>query len=1009
MGNHHSTANQNRLSKPKTNTNSPSPSLQIDSPISASSRYADLSAKGRQQIKETLLSPTDTDFGSAVWSNKDDDLGEPSTQTRGRSLSVTSRSNSRTNSRSNSLSCFGSKHGSTTKLPGMSDSRISLGSTAQVDLEAAIKLLQEVKRNASPEDLAALHEALELSEGSAATPTEQGLSRRNSLMDRSSSLTRRRSLLQTPGVATRTAPVEGRRRTWNSWKAPKLEPKEEAKWRLTSKGAPTSSRLTALDLIEGDRGTSTPRAQTPGEMDYSHLGNLRLGSLVVTNGAASPASSVKITKQSSHQAEEEDYFSTAEVGSSPLVMKTTRRRGHAKSKSSVLPITAAMHSDLATTNRELAKAKPIQDHLSANSKGRSFDARPEQEPPKNLRISTQNTDILAHDANRLAQSYQAYIPFSPFRATTEGHNDEYGNLLGSMEKTSEEEIYELDGTSLIKPAYEVVSTSPGLSSPAQRSAAPEVQSSKPSQRPPPRTADSGYSSGGSLRLTNREQIKDIRPVTSTTRNSSPLKRDSAKSEESDSSDQLAQSVPLVEHELPSSTTVHAKPSQRPSSLKIRDLSARSSARFSTSETIPSPQTPRSIGSNASFESTSSAAQKRLQRKRQSQTERPVVQSCQPILEGTIPDVPDSVRANFSRRLSHTPGMECLTHTYPTTEHVLAAEPALDTPSTAAVRNSQLTELEPDRPPTPPVHDRRRSFSLFRRKSTVENKDPNREGETAPIDVLDLGTIASALGQSPYDAAMSGPLRKTVTSPTHPHQLGNRLPRAKSMVSMDSEFAAEVARMRSKDRALAEREMPTKHTRDVPTVSARLLVQQRRSYHNLKMEAGEAKALKRRPKSFYQDMPPVPSINMARVSTQHTLVPSHRKTTSAINHNVRTSEHGQVVSQLVGKYGHDGQPLSQDTRSQRRQSTGENLRARNELAEASAFTINSRMMSQPPENMAAWGRYSGGLAYNYEGRGVGIGGSAGTRQLHSVASNKSLNWRNQYGVDLTDVPVMLQRV
>jgi hypothetical protein len=159
MGNNQSTTNHhNRLSKPKTNTNSPGLAAGTESPVSLSSRYADLSAKGRYQIKEALLSPIDTDVGSAVWSNKNEDaIGELAPRARGRPMSVVSRSNSRTNSRtnsrSNSLSCFGSRHGSSTKLTDLHGSKTS---DAQVDLDAAIRLLQEVKRNGSPEDLAAL-------------------------------------------------------------------------------------------------------------------------------------------------------------------------------------------------------------------------------------------------------------------------------------------------------------------------------------------------------------------------------------------------------------------------------------------------------------------------------------------------------------------------------------------------------------------------------------------------------------------------------------------------------------------------------------------------------------------------------------------------------------------------------------------------------------------------------------------------------------------------------------
>lgn len=53
------------------------------------------------------------------------------------------------------------------------------------------------------------------------------------------------------------------------------------------------------------------------------------------------------------------------------------------------------------------------------------------------------------------------------------------------------------------------------------------------------------------------------------------------------------------------------------------------------------------------------------------------------------------------------------------------------------------------------------------------------------------------------------------------------------------------------------------------------------------------------------------------------------------------------------------------------------------------------------------RYSGGLDYNYE-PGLGLGGSAGTRDLRSVASRKSLVTSYQFGIDLSDVPVFLQR-
>jgi hypothetical protein len=164
MGNNQSTANRHhRLAKPKTNKNSLG--LVSDSPASISSRYADRSAKSRYQIRETTpLSPLDTESGSGDWSKDEDAIGQLAPCPRGRPLSLMSRSNSRansransrTNSRTNSLSCFGSRHGSAAKLSDLHDSKTSVATHTQVDLDTAIRLLQEIKKNGSPEDLAAL-------------------------------------------------------------------------------------------------------------------------------------------------------------------------------------------------------------------------------------------------------------------------------------------------------------------------------------------------------------------------------------------------------------------------------------------------------------------------------------------------------------------------------------------------------------------------------------------------------------------------------------------------------------------------------------------------------------------------------------------------------------------------------------------------------------------------------------------------------------------------------------
>ena len=52
-----------------------------------------------------------------------------------------------------------------------------------------------------------------------------------------------------------------------------------------------------------------------------------------------------------------------------------------------------------------------------------------------------------------------------------------------------------------------------------------------------------------------------------------------------------------------------------------------------------------------------------------------------------------------------------------------------------------------------------------------------------------------------------------------------------------------------------------------------------------------------------------------------------------------------------------------------------------------------------------GRYDGGLNFGYE-PGLGVGGSAGTRNMKTGASRKSVHVSVGYGIDLSDVPIFV---
>ncbi|KAH6866690.1 hypothetical protein BKA58DRAFT_388442 [Alternaria rosae] len=999
MGNQPSTENHNKLSKPRTNTNSSSAAVKFDSPQPTASRSADLTPEGRQQIKDALLSPIASEFDPTTWTHEDDGLGE-ATKTRGRASTVGSRSNSRTNSRANSrtnsLSCFRSKHSSAAQLTGLADSKLSLASVSHVDVAEAIRLLQQVKKNGTPEDLAALQEVLESPEEPPQPVAEAPPSRRTSLVDRSSSsLTRRQSLVQTPGVGTRHSPIEGRRRTWNSWKAPKLTPEEEAKWQPKSKAKAHLSPQAALRLSDEHRDNDTARAHTPSDLDYAHLGNLQPGTLVVTNGAASPVPSSETLEL--RKTEDEDYFEATEYASSPLMIKSTRRRAHTRSKSAAVPATCSLYELEANE-----VATPYDSETPVVMMAYTSEPQPiiEDESPKFLRLTPQSKK----GAAQFAQSYQDDIPLSPFLAseeTTEPKQREPSPTLPEPKPQPEIEI----------------------SAPSSPSTAPtsNKSKSKASQRPAPRTTDSGYSSAASLRIVDQESTENATTILCHRCNDSPQMVEVNQGRETRRSILVKQNRQFVESPTTTSDSDGSTESGRSKQLlsvnvqKARYLpalnspvpSTSSSTRSSTSECVHSPTTPRSISSRASFDSASLKQQKRFHKKRPSHAEHPIVQSCQPIPEGTIPEVPTKVRAKFERRVSSSPGMDCLTHTYPTKEHVSVDDSTMEASAPEQTEFKPLAELESERAPTPPAHGRRRSLSFFRRKSAPAQSQNEQEPEQASLDVVHLGTITSSLGTSPYDIAMSDTPRQRVVSPTHPHQLGSSLPRSKSMVTMDSKSAAEFARLHSKDLSVAGRDRPPQ--------------QRRKSYHNMNKESGEATASRLRPQSV--DVPPVPSINTARLTVPQTGRPQGpRAAPSPRPRSPRGSppmiRYGSPPQKLPPQ-GVISQRQSQ-VWHQRRRTLGDRLYSDVNLdlysdpndASNNASPVESPIEMTPPKevkapnNMSSWDRFSGGLEYNYE-HGAGIGGSAGTRSHHSNASLKSLAFQHQYGVDLSDVPIMIR--
>jgi hypothetical protein len=972
--------------------------------------------KAKSNAKSSLASPRETDFIFA--SDEDDDIGALAGHLQ-RRLSTVSRSNSL-------RSPTTSVHASNSKLGSLPGSKVSLVSdTLQVDIDTAVKIIQEVKKNASPEDIVALHKALQPS-GPATSPSPTpGLGRKLSAAARSSqSLIRRRSLA-TPGLATRGSPADPSRRSWALF-GTSLPPPQNQEWKVDMMGTSPLTKLAALDLAKDGRESPTPRAKTPGDMEYSHLGALKVGSLFVTNGAPSPAPSTIMQLATRDASQEEDYFTASEGCSSPVSWFPRRKaRAHARSKSAVLPrpslqkLTNRKPSPVTQEKRTSRCDSPLK-----NEAPFQYYAADDEEDAEPLRLRLQ---VVNKSADTLARDYQAEIASSPYatedtslevQATANSKltgTDDEGFADGALNDAvsfREEAFRILDGT-----IFSDIHSLYGESSHAPNTGISE----RHFRRPAPSKADSGYSSGGSLHAVERFEDAFKEGTASILPKNAARLADLKESGNGPSGDESTRRYTFknmltlpVSKPLPPVPT-HESVTGKPSHLHSLEGSASEANR---------PVTPKSIFSQPSSQDKGSA-QRKLQKRRPSSQNLPVVQSCQPIPEGSIPGVPSEVRAKFTRRLSETPGMECLTRTYLSTTHTDSSEALVDSPATVpvklptpspspAARPRHHRRAQTERPSTPPSHGLRHSFSFFRSKTSErKSEDCTRDEDEQPVSVLDFGTVASTLSQSPYDAAMSTLQIQAVTSPTRtlhsyqPHQLGNALPRAKSMVNMDARMASEFARARSKDRALVRPNMP----------------QRPRSYHpDSNSDAREAMAFRSEPNSEYNDIPPVPAVAPKRLSQTPTPSPRAQEKSASSpakgspSVRVKPTGQGKVVSQLIDRYDkwneQSGRAEEHDWDgparlwNQRRKSIAEGLRDQARGSVGAGAKLSERAASQPPEDLV-FERYSGGLDYNYE-PGFGVGGSAGTRQARSCASRKSMHFSNRYGVDLSDVPVVVQR-
>ncbi|MCJ1412758.1 hypothetical protein MMC19_006856 [Ptychographa xylographoides] len=720
-----------------------------------------------------------------------------------------------------------------------SQSRLSLVPEANgLDVEDSVRVFDQIKEKAFFDSLAAMNHV--------SSPVDDDMH-----VDAIASPIRRRSLY-TPGLATRV-PDDILRKP----PPPARIQSEADRSYYFNPNHPESSPLSmlaSLDLPAHGRFSPIVRASTPSDMDYAHLGGLRLGTLRIMNGNNSPVPRIRTpTGRPKDFKGQEDYFSRPkqqrlESDESMYQVLDT----HHASDGSVDTIESADESD--PQNRDPLRIERPTGSVSTSTftplEGSAL--RNEHEysvrPSTSRCLLTLETPLARDLAFTMAQDYMSELPDSPFAPKDDRLS------LPSFKSTSknnefEDKLFEDDASivsisrSLEDQRSSGVSSLDAHASPsaidntANTDNSSAIQVSLPQNMPTTsdRTnpsasvdgyvssnsdvtkADSGYDTSASSKASKRKSVP-IRYSADTVR---PAIRSSLKpSARSPSGPReiTRRPVSLVASSRPSLLSVPAIPSAESGSC--------SSAQTSL-ETVPT------LASSSSSYSQSSVARK-LQKVRPLSQPPPVsritVQSCRDINPASIPPVSSEVAARHAERMRNFP---LLDHTFPSSHHTdqrdISTSPDIEfvpirfpSPTRAGVgeggNRAFFSKAKSSEAISKP---RGRRLSFLRRNHTYSTTDAVSRFDdhhlSKDFNITEFNDISKSLGLSPYDVARS---REAPRKPSleHaglavPNQGADTIPRAK--IHMNERQAVEFARMRSHYRSHSLSRLETIHTENAP--------------------------------------------------------------------------------------------------------------------------------------------------------------------------------------------------
>lgn len=742
-----------------------------------------------------------------------------------------------------------------------SQSRLSLllESSGQ-ELEDSDEIAKQIKEKAVQDQLAAMNHV--------SSPVDE-----DKHVDSVCSPIRRRSLL-TPGIATRTPSDILRKPPPPTSQLQGMSIQEYYYNPNLSETSPLS-RLVALDLANPDRLSPIPRTSTPSDLDYTHLGGLKLGTLRITNGASSPAPSRTDTprllqrRSSPGPTCQEDYFTihgrqnTHNDYPQPTLEEVCRQIDESDERNNNSHRFDSRNCDYVLGGE--SESRFITSPKRSTSPLRKEHELPSSEPymdglkfsaaPKNRgSVSSKPLRVLLPDTNKIATRYITELPSSPFESPANRQRAEprprgtYGKF--SLHENEEEELWATTRhrSSFLYEAEEYGPTSDpcrsahvvddcaissGLTdneSPPVRSSTRESVDRTEDMAQTGTNTDSGYSSSTSLRSvkTGPKTPTNARPTLKSALKSSSLYTQSTFGprivpQSTDSSDTIRPTEPSVATAPPTTNSFDSTFEGH-----ISDSSAQTASDLATTSGS-------SVGSSAQL----SAKTRKLRKPRpislplhNGRLYLPMVHQ---IPFSQIPPVLFDVASRHAERVQYFPLLE---HTFPNKHY---------TDLRASTSSPELIPV-PIRFPSPTRRSARRlssgrlfkaspkssedeSSSWIRRMPTQRKRHSSGEIKTerqlneeyladtseALRAISDFGTVSESLGGSPYDMARPKLSREDYRERrqrlSHPHQMSVATPRAKSRAEIkDNEDYALEMNARRRSRSLTRAEEAGEYSR-----------------------------------------------------------------------------------------------------------------------------------------------------------------------------------------------------